>query len=73
VSAGTHLRGIGQDVFLELVEANGPLLDELSVVEFLTNDDVEHSQGQRQVGAGARLDPHVRSFCRFRLPGVDDD
>ena len=41
----------------QLVETVAPLLDELVVVQVLVDDDVEHAQRQRRVGAGAQAQP----------------
>ena len=61
------------DALGKLVEAVAPLLDELAVVEVLGDDDVEHGQGERAVGAGAQAQPIVGTG---RQPGerrVDGD
>ena len=39
--------------FGQLVEPEAPAIHEVLVVEVLADDDVEHSHGQRRVGAGA--------------------
>ena len=45
--------------FGQLVEAVGPALDEVVVVEVLVNDDLDHRKGERGVGAGAQLQMDV--------------
>jgi len=57
----------------ELVEADGPLLDELLVVEPLADDDVHDAQCEGIIRARPDLKPDVRFLCQIRLSRVDDD
>ena len=61
-----HMRG-------EFGEAVRPLRDEGLVVEFLADDDIEHRQRERIVGAGPDLQPEVRLFGERRAARIDHD
>ena len=57
----------------KLVEAVGPLLDELFVIEAFLDDDVEKPQGKRRVRARPQLEPVFGLLGQVDPPRVDDD
>ena len=57
----------------KLVEAVGPLLDELLVIETFLDDDVEEPQGKRRVCPRPQLEPVLGLFGQVDPPRVDDD
>ena len=60
------------DMGLEPLEAGGPLLDKLPIVELLLDHDLGQPQGQGQVGPGPDLEPQVGLLGQLYLAGVDD-
>ena len=56
----------------QFVETDGVLLDELLVIEFFLDDDVDHRQGHCAVGAGPDLQVHVGLIGQGDALGVDD-
>jgi hypothetical protein len=57
----------------EVVEAHGPVRDELRVVEPLRDDRVEHRQSQGVVAAGPELKPERSLPGELGLPGIHHD
>ena len=80
MSAGRHL-GDGCDLFdrivlharFQLVEAVHPLGDEVLVVDALVDDDVEHAERQRAVGAGPELQVMRGAAGRPGIARIDRD
>ena len=59
--------------FGERVEAVRPLRHERFVVQFLADDDVEHRERERVVGARPDLQPEVGLLGERRAARIDDD
>ncbi|OPY08390.1 MAG: hypothetical protein A4E67_00985 [Syntrophaceae bacterium PtaB.Bin038] len=57
----------------KLVEAVGPFLHELPVIQALLDDHVEEAQGERRIRAGPKLQPVLRLPGQVDAPRVDDD
>ena len=57
----------------EPIEAVHPLLDELLVVDVLVNDDLQHADGERRVGARTKLQDLLGARAHPGDLGVDDD
>ena len=57
----------------QLVEAEGPLLDESPVVEPLLDDHVDPGHEEGRVGARPQLHPDVGEPAGLGLAGIDDD
>ena len=64
---------IGLHGLLQLVEAVGPRVNELVVVQVLVDDDVHPAHGHGAVGAGAQAQPHVGVGGILGAARVDDD
>ena len=69
---GDFLRRVLGGAFLQLVEADAPLIDELVVVEILLDDDVDHAECQGGVGAGADLQEQIGLLRDLAEARVDD-
>ena len=70
---GDLLRRAVLDALAQLVEAEGPVVDELLVPELLFDDDVHHAHGQGAVGARPGLDPERGARGVGAGARVDDD
>ena len=59
--------------FLELIEPVAPVLDEIVVVEVFLDDEVDHAEAERGVGAGTQLQMIVGVRCHPGDARIDDD
>ena len=59
--------------FPQFIEAIGPVLDKVIVIQSLINDYIEHAKSQGSICAGSHPQPEIGSACQTGCPGIYKD
>ena len=68
---GDFARRVFLDTLFEFLKTVGPVFDEVLVVQFLVDDDVEETESQGAVGAGTQLADILTASSQPGHPRID--
>ena len=70
---GRPFRRAGLNMDLELIESHRPLFNELSIIQLVVDNDVQHGQSQGPVRSRPERYPPIGFVSRLRTDRIDDN